>query len=171
MHLSWLWREADSLRNGVQGIGNHGLYYAQSRDGGFSWTNSIGVEVANTKTNQTMSIDNMGKVPVEILMTQNPTNVGLTAVIDAETNKYMVMVTHNKHNTTERTNFLYTRTPDGIWSSQETIMNGEGVMKFYKNKLFVFNESGIYYASRASKFTDWKKIDLIKEKQIGILVN
>ena len=159
LHLSWLWREDVDLRNGVEGIGNHGLYYAQSKDGGFTWFNTIGVEVANTKTNKTMSIDNMGTVPVEIPMTQNPTNVGLTAAIDPETNNYTVMVTHNIKGVTERTNFLYTRVPDGTWSSQETIMNGEGVMEFYKNQLFVFNETGVYYASRASQYTDWKKIE------------
>ncbi len=159
IHLSWLWREDVVLRNGVGGIGNHGLYYAQSIDGGFSWTNSVGVEVANTKTNNTMSIDNMGTVPIKIPMTKNPTNVGLTAVIDAETNNYMVMVTHNIKGTDERINFLYTRTPDGVWSAKETIMNGEGVMRFYENQLFVFNESGIYCTSRVSKFNDWKKIE------------
>jgi hypothetical protein len=158
LHLAWLWRERLEGRHVKDVIGNYGIFYAQSLDGGFTWKNSNGKEVANVIKNQLMGIDNIGNVPMEVPMEQNPTNVGFTSIVDFETGDFIAMLTRYIDKTTENSNFLYTRTPDGAWSSKETIMNGEGVMEFCKNQLFVFNETGIYYASRGSQFTDWEKI-------------
>jgi hypothetical protein len=158
LHVAWLWREDIKLRSGIEGIGNHGIYYAQSPDGGFTWKNSKGTEVANINTNQQISIENIGEEPVQIPMTLNPTNVGFTSAIHPITGNFVSMLTHYKPETNQRANFLYTRNPDGKWSSQETTMNGEGELLFHNDLLFFIYQEGIFYATRENHFDKWKQI-------------
>jgi hypothetical protein len=159
LHLAWLWREEMDLRNGAEGYGNHGLYYAQSPDGGFNWNNNKGKQVANVKSNLQMSIDNVGKVPIEIPMALNPSNVGFSSVIEPNTNDFLVLINHYNKDQKNNLNYLYKRNSEGAWKIYETNIEGSGKLFFYKDKLFFLNKNMIRYSDNKCNYKKWKIIE------------
>ncbi len=71
LHLTWIWRERDtnpdeSKRWGHTYASNHDLNYAYSDDHGRTWKNNAGVQIADTRLGEQISIDSEGIVVFEI---------------------------------------------------------------------------------------------------------
>ncbi|MGB6153987.1 MAG: BNR-4 repeat-containing protein [Pricia sp.] len=160
LHVAWVFREREAQRDvkDSRNYGEHGLFYAQSSDGGFTWENNTGKTIANVKSGKTMGIDNMRDVPVKIPMKLDPSHVGLTSILDPETDNLITLLNHYKPGTDKKANYLYIRTPMGVWTTQETNLDQRGKLTIQGERMFVFNESGISFSERSSDFSDWNRI-------------
>ena len=167
LHLAWLWREDLTDRDILDVKGNHGLYYAQSTDEGFTWHNSEGKLVASISSGLKMGVDNIGPPPVEIPMVSNPSNVGISSAINPYNQDFYLSVKHYNDDFSKHTNFLYKRTVDGKWTAQPTQMEGNCKIVFNDDFMFRLYESEILYATRDTDYTDWKKIELPNKLEKG----
>lgn len=160
LHVSWLFRErAFADEEGKKGnFGEHGLYYAQSSDGGFTWKNNLGVIITDVKRKKVMGIDTMQDLSIEIPMHLNPVHTELTSIIDPVTNNFITLLNHYKPNTKQKKNFLYMRSPKGDWIAEETNLKQKGEIKMVGDIMYSFTTSGIYFAERSSNFTNWNAL-------------
>jgi len=160
LHVSWVFRERSFAEaeeeKGV--LSEHGLYYAHSPDGGFTWENNSGKIIADVKNNLMMGIDNMKDLPVQIPMTLNPVHTGLTAAVDLKTNSFITFLNQYKPGTKKSINYIHIRDFKGTWSSKETNLSHQGEIVIDGDVMFVFSGQGIFYSNRSSDFTDWKSI-------------
>lgn len=160
LHVSWIFRErAFSDEEGKQGrFGEHGLYYAKSADGGFTWKNNSGDTIADVKKKRVMGIENMANLPIETPMNLDPRHTGLNSIVDPVTNNFITLLNHYKPNTTEKKNFLYIRTPKGDWFTEETNLKQQGKIKMLGDRMYSFSTSGVSFSERSTNFKDWETI-------------
>ncbi|WP_445737172.1 BNR-4 repeat-containing protein [Mariniflexile sp.] len=160
LHVSWVFRErAFADEEGKKGnFAEHGLYYAQSSDGGFTWKNNWGEVIADVKNNLVMGIDNMKDLPVEIPMNLNPVHTGLTSIMDLKTNNFITFLNQYKPGTTKKINYIHIRDSKGVWTTKETNLSHQGKIEIQGDRMFVFSGSGISVSNRSSNFTDWNTI-------------
>uniref|UniRef100_UPI004047D192 BNR-4 repeat-containing protein n=1 Tax=Mariniflexile sp. TaxID=1979402 RepID=UPI004047D192 len=160
LHVSWVFRErAFADEEGKKGnFAEHGLYYAQSSDGGFTWKNNSGEIIADVKNNLMMGIDNMKDLPLEIPMDLNPVHTGLTSVMDLKTNNFITILTQYKPGTKKKINYIHIRDSKGIWMTKETNLSHQGKIEIQGDRMFVFSGAGISVSNRSSDFTDWNTI-------------
>ncbi|GAA4291093.1 BNR-4 repeat-containing protein [Aestuariibaculum suncheonense] len=160
LHISWVFRERGfAEQESKKGhYSEHGLYYAQSSDGGFTWRDNFGKVIANVKVNLVMGVDNMRQLPIEIPLDLDPRHTGLNSIIDPVTNNYITLLNHFKPNTKKKINFLYIRTPKGDWITQETNLPHQGTIKMVDDKMYVFSTAGICVSDRSTNFSEWKTI-------------
>ncbi len=160
LHVSWVFRErAFSDVEGKQGrFGEHGLYYAKSADGGFTWENNWGEIIADVKKKRVMGIENMANLPIEIPMNLDSRHTGLNSVVDPVTNNFITLLNHFKPNTTVKKNFLYSRTPKGDWNTKETNLKQQGKIKIVGDRMYSFSSLGIYFSDRSTNFKHWSTI-------------
>ena len=62
---------------------------------------------------------------------------------------------------------MYTRLPNGIWTTNKTNLNHLGAITIQGDKLLVFSDSGVYFSDRNSDFITWKKIAMPIEFEKG----
>lgn len=169
LHISWVFRERafadEESKKGY--FSEHGLYYAQSPDGGFTWKNNSGEVIADVKTNLVMGVNNMKELAVEIPLSLDPRHTGFNSIIDPVTNNYITLLNHYKPNTKEKKNFLYVRSPQGDWITKQTNLNQQGRLKIAGDRMYSFSLSGISYSDRSSDFTDWNTISFPFEFKSG----
>lgn len=156
IHCAWLWRE-DAFDEQFS-YGNHGLYYAYSSDGGFTWNNTYDELIADTKNGERISIDNIETV-MEIPLGYEASNAQQYAAIDEKTGDFHYFSTHRVSlSNTSKVVHHYIRRVNGEWSVSATnINNGGGFCYFAENYAFVLQDNDIFYASRESEFSNWKK--------------
>jgi hypothetical protein len=161
LHISWVFKEREfAAQESKKGhFSEHGLYYAQSPDGGFTWKNNSGKVIADVKKNLVMGVDNMKDLPVEIPLDLDPRHTGLNSIIDSVTNNYITVLNHYKPKTKDKKNFLYVRTPEGNWIVKQTNINQLGRLKMVGDRMYCFSLSGVSYSDRSSHFTIWKTIE------------
>lgn len=169
LHIAWLWREDLMDRNVSNVLGNHGLYYAQSKDEGATWQNTYGETVASVENGLKMGIDNIGQPAVDIPLLLNPSNVGLSSAINPMNQDFYVTVRHNTKEAGRESNFVYKRTQDGEWSSKTMEIGGNYKLVFSNDYLFCFYPDQIQYATGNNGFEDWRKINLPVELKEGMI--
>lgn len=170
LQVAWLWREEDKLRRGDFHYGNHGLFYAQSQDGGFSWLDSWCKEIADTRKKEVISIDTIGKLAYDIPMELEPSNAQMTSAIDPQTGNYHVIVVHvQRDDPAARSTHHYVRDSSGNWTAKaSSLPTGSGAtLVFQDDLLFAFIGTDILYANRQSGFSEWKKIKMPKNLPKG----
>ncbi len=162
IHIAWLWREESKLHGGIKyKYGNHGLFYAQSHDGGFSWLKNNGDQIADTRLGETVSIDNIGGTVREIPIGLEASNTRIFSSVDPFTGYLHVISSHYVMNTTTTKAHHYIRDDKGNWTTIVTpLALGGGVAKFTDDYLFVLSGTTIYVLQRDENFLNWKKINI-----------
>ncbi len=164
IHVAWIWREDFPQRGDhplrEQGIdyryGNHGLFYAVSRDGGFEWFDNWGEQVADTRKGEKMSIDNVKK-PVEVTMDREPSNMGNRSAIDPKTGDFHMMHRHYRAGTRRFALHHYVRSGSGEWSKKVVDIPGTKIY-FHDDWLFLLASGGVFVAERSDGFKEWRSI-------------
>tara|TARA_B100001167_G_scaffold85397_1_gene51427 strand:- start:318 stop:1733 length:1416 start_codon:yes stop_codon:yes gene_type:complete len=159
IHVGWLWREAYDQRDFKNTLGNHGISYAQSSDGGKTWFSENEVLVADVDNSLRMSIDNLGTPPISVPMRLDPSNVGFTSIYDENQEHLLFMVKHLNETMEDTYNYLYVRDKDGNWYKQKTGMKFGGSMALLGNKLLICNTTGIFYSEESEGYKIWHKLD------------
>ncbi len=144
--------------------GNHGLYYANSLDGGFSWNDTHGKLLADTRKGQRVSIDSIGGTVVDIPMKSEPSNTTIFSELDPLTGNLHVMSGHYTTSTTNTKMHHYIRESTGDWTSKITELPiSGGALKFTDDYLFSFLSDKIFFAKRSENFLNWEEISIAKE--------
>lgn len=175
LHVAWLWREhaktTAQTETEYYRLGNHGLFYARSSDGGFSWVNAAGKRIADTRTGERISIDSIGEMPIEVPMKLDPVNYNFCSLVDPKTGDFWVTLQHSKTVKSERLTHLYVRSAeDGTWEKRkETLNAGAPRYRFVGDILYAFVGETAQYSTRAGNFEDWTPMGLdidIPESQV-----
>ncbi len=169
LQLAWLWREHPSQRGGAFRYGNHGLFFAQSQDGGFSWLDSWGKPLADTRQGQVISIDNIGKPAYEIPMEIEPSNANMAAAIDPQTGHYHATLVHQLPDSKTRKTHHYARNRSGDWALlSSSLPSGSGTtLAFQDDLLFALIGTDVLYATRKDDFGKWTKIAMPNDVAAG----
>ena len=159
IHVGWLWREAEAQRKKNVNIGNHGISYAQSADGGKTWVSENGDIVADLEKGLVMTIDNPSGIAIEVPMELDPTNAGFTSIYDQYGHHLIFLISHLNDQKEELFNYLYVRDNKGQWTKYETGLKSGGQMIAVKNRLLLFNAGGVFYSKISDGFKNWVKLE------------
>jgi hypothetical protein len=122
LHVTWTWREAATAAN-------HDINYAYSEDGGTTWKNNAGVQVANLAANDPLRIEDAGLVVKQIngrqsLYNQTTQSVDITgrvhtiAVHRRPEAAYAWQSGDDAWEPTDSGYFHYFRDTDGTWEQR-----------------------------------------------------
>lgn len=169
--VAWVWREKQGgpgcyLQSDNYRKCTHGLYFAKSPDEGVSWYNDAGALVADANSGKMISINNIGPPVVDVPGSLEPSNVGNTSAMDAETGDMHVMLPH-KENTNASTylthHYTYSK-KDGTWRGQPSSFNAESAQIFFLKDgaiaLTGRSEAAVYFAKRNEHFKTWYPLGL-----------
>lgn len=163
LQVAWLWREHFDLRqdSGAYQYGNHGLYYAMSKDGGFSWLDTFGKPLADTRKGERISTDTKGVQVIDIPMELEASNARTSSAIDDVTGEFHFVSGHYIKGTKTLATHQYIRNAKGEWTSRITNMpTGDCSLMFVNDLLFNFIGIKVYVSTRKKSFSDWKEIVL-----------
>lgn len=159
IHVAWLWRENFELRDQADiKYGNHGLFYAQSKDGGYSWLNNEGKLIADTRKGEQISIDNI-EPAIDIPMILEPSNALTSSAIDPKTGFLHVFSVHYKKNSKDLKTHHYIRNAKGKWITKvlELTSDGNSIL-FVDDFLFCLAGTKIFVSKREDSFHSWSEI-------------
>jgi hypothetical protein len=180
LHATWTYRESGGYNT------NHDLHYAYSDDGGTTWHNNDGTQIADLEADDPIRVDDPGIVAVEVPQNYWFVNQG-TMALDAAGQPHVF--THQSTNQTSdhassddpvaaanRHYVHYWRTPDGTWNRQfvdDTTVDIDDYVGLKRGDLVFDDEDNLHAytvmdgtifaatASRASDWTDWRIYRLV----------
>ena len=175
IEISWSWRERTSAWCSASGLGNHDLGYARSPDGGLTWRNNAGLQIAATGGSDQISIDDPHVVvPIAInrgLINQEAQtfdNEGRVHVMTSQFNDADLAKLGGCHTSTYSQRAQYARpyhhwrAPDGTWHTTELPFYsgsaGRTKLLFDRadNAYLVLPDGRIAVATAATSWSDWR---------------
>ncbi|MFB6308338.1 MAG: BNR-4 repeat-containing protein [Haloarculaceae archaeon] len=116
LHVTWTWRETwETWRS------NHNIHYAYSDDGGYTWYNNDGTQIADVNAGDPIRVDDSGIVVRDAPVDSWLINQG-TQALDSN-NQPHIFTSRSTNTTTDFSNanrhyIHYWRTTDGQWHEQ-----------------------------------------------------
>jgi PGF-CTERM protein len=179
LHMTWTFRETYATYGS-----NHDLHYAYSDDGGVTWMNNDGEQIADLDADDPIRVDDPGIVVVEVPPYSWLINQG-TQALDAQNQPHVF--TSRATTTTEvkreanRHYVHYWRTPDGEWHEQfidDTAvdlsahgLNAERSDLLFDdaNNLHVYSDAGgAMYVGTATAAADWGDWEIYRVADDGV---
>jgi hypothetical protein len=169
IEVAWVWRESYNLQHPeLDVVGNHGLFYAKSTDGGDTWRNNNNVLVASVDKKMRISIDNIGEPVVEIPIKLDASNSNICSAIDYKTDEFHFISSHKQADGGKKIPHHYVRKSNGSWTFTKTELPVGGCRLFFSDDVLLYLvNNGIYWSERSTGFSEWNPIKLDVETDSG----